>query len=762
MGQQCERPSLPLLMWLALPLWLTCAWCISIVPVIGYRIEPLALCVVIFIALFVLLRMLNAPSALAIACIGVVLGALLAYTNSYELLSSEVMLDGVSGDFEVELLEDPRKGEYSTSARGEIRLNNGRSTIVRIEGECLGDYICHDIVSCRATFAKPDEKTHERLWQSGCSGTLKVRQAISCEAPFPFSTINDIRRTAIDRLGALRASPLAQALACGWRQELIGSDTYTNFKLTGLAHLVAVSGAHLVIVTTLFAQLLKILGMHRIVRVFLLFFSMISYFLLAGAPVSAFRALVMTTLGLVSFSARRRPHVLNALAIVTMLVIAADPSAALSLSFALSALSTLGIVLFSRLISEWCESVHIAQFVAQPLGLTVAASIFTLPLSASTFSQVPLIAPISNVLAAPLFAPSCAVSLIAGLTCVIFPPASSTCVAIATALTSLLDSLAESLSRIPHCCIPASCDIAVALGISLLIAGALWIVWPVTRKSITKCLTVFALLAVLAFLLHPNLGDALVMIDVGQGDSFLLTSKSGSILIDTGKQDASLLEACGRYRILSLDACAITHSDEDHCGSLEALAHCVPIDHIVVSGPTINDDGESSRELMERVQRLGSNVFGMKVGDWMACGPFSVVCIAPSEFLDDGGNADSLCLVVGYDADQDGVMECSALLAGDAEADVLERLCKRGILCHVDILKVSHHGSSRALSRPLLECLKPKIALISCGKGNPYGHPAQETLDLLDEFGVETFRTDLQGEVVCSFSRTGITVAAER
>ena len=132
--------------------------------------------------------------------------------------------------------------------------------------------------------------------------------------------------------------------------------------------------------------------------------------------------------------------------------------------------------------------------------------------------------------------------------------------------------------------------------------------------------------------------------------------------------------------------------------------------------------------------------------------------ISPEGLTDKGENDDSICLIATTDLNDDGMGEWRALFTGDSESEVLDSLNREGALEDIDTLKVGHHGAKSALDEELMDVLKPEIALISVGERNRYGHPAANTVSLLESSDVEVFRTDLQGDVVCSLSQTSISI----
>lgn len=136
--------------------------------------------------------------------------------------------------------------------------------------------------------------------------------------------------------------------------------------------------------------------------------------------------------------------------------------------------------------------------------------------------------------------------------------------------------------------------------------------------------------------------------------------------------------------------------------------------------------------------------------------------IWPQRFEDEGGNADSLCLKALADVDGDGSTDWTALLVGDAERDQMKELLDVGAVEGVDIYKVGHHGSKNALDEQVALALSPRISLVSAGAGNRYGHPAAETLEILERAGSRVLRTDESGDVSCKLEPDRIVVETLR
>ena len=566
---------------------------------------------------------------------------------------------------------------------------------------------------------------------------------------------------------------MLQALVCGYRQPLRDSGAYEGYKAVGLAHVVAVSGAHLAIVAMVLGWALRRLRVPHGLGLAVLAAFLGAYLVFAGVPLSAVRAAAMVALSLAAQGVRRRGAALNALALCLLSFIAVDPSAAVSVSLFLSAGSTLGIVLFASLMASWLSPRsgpagrprRLARLVAEPLGLTLAANAATLLPSAALFSQLPLIAPLSNIVATPLFSLGCVAGLAAAAISCAVPAAAPLLIGAASAAAWPLSAACAALASVPFASVPAALPAAPMVALSAAGCAALWLAWPRLRMRTVVALSA-AVAAAMAFAIAvaPAFqGDRITMLDVGQGDAFLVRSGAAAVLIDTGNQDALLREALGREGVYRLDAVVVTHPDDDHCASLRALGSVVEVGAVYAAADGLECPCERCEGLRADAASVAAQgLQGLEAGDRLQAGRFSLEVIWPRAFADEGGNADSLCLRAALDADQDGTADWTALFCGDAEAEQLQELIDDGALGAVDVLKVGHHGSRAGLTDGVAQALSPRIALVSVGARNRYGHPAPETLSRLEAVGATVFRTDQHGIVDVRLSTGSVAVGTQR
>lgn len=390
----------------------------------------------------------------------------------------------------------------------------------------------------------------------------------------------------------------------------------------------------------------------------------------------------------------------------------------------------------------------------------------SLPISAALFSQVSLVSPAANVAASPLFGVVCAAGMLGAVVAVALPAASGLALAPGLLGSELLCLVAKVAAIVPFAAVPADVGMVFAVGASVVLSWALWRFWPQPSARSAACVGAAGLACALAVgVFAPRLaGTEVVMLDVGQGDAFLVRSHGVTVLIDTGNRDQLLREALARHGIFRLDAVVISHADDDHCGSLDTLASVVEVGRVCMAADALECPCASCAELREDAAALvgEDGLVGLEVGNALQVGSISLLAVWPYEFADEGGNGDSLTLLASADANGDGAADATALFCGDAEAEQLAAMIEAGSVSHVDLLKVGHHGSKAALTPELASALSPSLALVSVGEGNRYGHPAQTTLDTLEEAGASVLRTDVAGDVSCKLNAGGIRVSTLR
>jgi competence protein ComEC len=273
--------------------------------------------------------------------------------------------------------------------------------------------------------------------------------------------------------------------------------------------------------------------------------------------------------------------------------------------------------------------------------------------------------------------------------------------------------------------------------------------WEPTMDKSIRLLALVATLLVFfgpGALADPQPGAPVVLtlsvIDVGQGDSVLVSTSDGyNMLVDGGSRSAAdeVLEHLEASNVDQIDVLICTHPHEDHIGGLAAVLDNIAVGRVLESG--LPADTQTYRGLHDRIMEKALPLSAARAGDTFALGPATVKILWPTGWLMPGNLND--CSVVARVI----YGRFSALLTGDAEADVERALITGRWLSPTVVLKVAHHGSSTSSTAEFLDAVDPEIAIISVGTDNSYGHPDTDVIARLKAYAVETYRTDLNGTV---------------
>jgi competence protein ComEC len=244
----------------------------------------------------------------------------------------------------------------------------------------------------------------------------------------------------------------------------------------------------------------------------------------------------------------------------------------------------------------------------------------------------------------------------------------------------------------------------------------------------------------------------LVVLDIGQGDAILLRDGATALLVDGGGwqngdiAQSVLVPALAHLGVRHLAGVALTHPDVDHCAGLVGLASYLPIDRLLLS------PGWADSRCVDRLLVLpGVRVKPLWRGESFNLGRWRIRTLHPAAGQRRGRNNRSLVLLATLASHR-------VLLTGDLERQGESQILDvrgAGELPAVDLLKVGHHGSATSTSRPWLDRLQPRLALISCGLENRYGHPADEVVERLGHHRARVLRTDRDGAIRIAFVAPG-------
>lgn len=241
-------------------------------------------------------------------------------------------------------------------------------------------------------------------------------------------------------------------------------------------------------------------------------------------------------------------------------------------------------------------------------------------------------------------------------------------------------------------------------------------------------------------------GDTLQIhfIDVGQGDAILVQTPAGqNMLVDAGENSCGELvtEYLAFHGVKGLDIVVGTHPHSDHIGGLDTVIDHFPVKKVYL--PKVTHTTKTFRDLLSAVKDNGLKVTTAKAGVDLPLEGLNAYFAAPVEDSYENLNNYSAVIKIDYGSH-------SFLLTGDAETESEAQILNAGTDIKATVLKVGHHGSSSSTSSEFLQAAAPRYAVIMLGEDNPYGHPHKETMELLNNAGVEVFRTDQDGTIIFS------------
>ena len=565
------------------------------------------------------------------------------------------------------------------------------------------------------------------------------------------SLLDDWRSASGARVDTLfgEDAPLARALLVADTHQLT-PEVRDRFAAAGLAHLLSISGLHVGIIAMALELLAGVIGVPRRWAAGGSLAVVAVYVAIIGAPPPALRAAAMLGVRALSRAIQRPTSPWAVLALGSAAPIA-DPWVAGQAGWQLSVLGVASVSCADRLVRRlaperdgWTRTLVVA------LAGSVIATAAAAPLVAWHFGRVSLVAPLADIAAAPIIALAQPM-LFAALAMAWLHPLAALLADASHPLLVAIDWVAASAAALPG----AGLEVAPSVAGALLGGGASLALLVAVASTDWEGPAIVSLAALGGIVLLPlapvGSGEVeLHMLDVGQGDALALRTPHGHwVLFDAGPagngRDAgrSVVVPYLARRGGPLDAFVLSHPHTDHVGGATSVER--------ILGPTTYVDpgfaggGDAYRASLDEARRDGSAWRRVRPGDTLSIDGVSIALLAPDSgwtaSLDDPNLASTIAMV------QYGVVRF--LLVGDAEAPEEGWVLSRwGDSLHADVLKVGHHGSATSSSEAFLDAVHPRVALVSVGAHNRYGHPSADVLERLTRRGATVLRTDLLGTVI--------------
>jgi competence protein ComEC len=659
----------------------------------------------------------------------------------------------------------------------------------------------------------PDDDPYgDYLRRIGVAGTLRSRALDVESIATPPLDLERWRRGAAAALARAIPEPeagLAAGILVGLRDR-VDRDLAAAFTVVGASHVVAISGWNIAIVAASVGALGGRLARRR--RSLLTIGAIVAYVAFVGPSPSVVRAGAMAGVVLLARETGRAGRAATALSWAAAAILLVDPTLVRDAGFQLSTLATAGLLLWATPVGGWLARAsggRLPRWLVESLGVSLAAQAATLPVVLGSFGRLALISPVVNLFVVPLVAPAMAagaVALAAGLVVLApgVPPIVATLAGLpAWACLAGIVAIVRFGAGLPFASLdlatPADIVAAGAVGLPLLVVafrpaavratltvlaralGASGSRPPTPRSSTgsqraplrrspTSRLPRFAGIALAGAVVamaislghRPDGRTTIVALDVGQGDAILVEgSRGGRLLVDGGPDPDRLLVALDERLPpwdRRIDAIVLTHPHEDHVAGLALLLERYRVGQVFEPG--MRGPGPGYAAWADRLSRGDVASGRLSAGDRLTVDDAELEVLwpdpgaVPAVPSDTGTGINNVSIVLLGEVDGRRF-----LLAGDVEEEIDPLLLARG-LPRLDVLKVAHHGSRTASTAAFLDAVRPSVAVVSAGFGNPYGHPAPATIERLEEHGARVLRTDLDGTVEIALAADGLVVRA--
>lgn len=696
-----------------------------------------------------------------LSALGLVLGFLWCWGYESMFLTPARLLDGQNAPLTAVAADFSKESRWGWSVAVRLTPAGGPElkAILYADGDCP-DLAPGDALSCTADL-KLLEVAENDYWPAKgvhlAAYADSAPEIVPAERPplrfWPAYWARALRES-IERLFSPGAAGLVTALVTGDKSGLDGA-LYSALRRAGLAHAVAVSGMHVSMLTMLVLTLTRQKNRRRAAMICIP--CVLAFMALTGFSPSVTRAGVMQILLLLGPALGREGDPPTSLSFALLLILAQNPYAARDIGLQLSFAAVTGIFLFMGRLNEWVFSKwklkkskkrlrraynSAIRFLVGCVTLCLGAITLTTPLSAWYFGAVSLISPLSSLVCLWAVTLAFTIGLPAAVLGVLWLPAGRILAWGAETACRFLLWAVPALARFPFASVRVNFYVAAWLAFVYALF-LLYLLWRGEKKRPLLPVCAGTVTLALALLLGARTyggGLTVSVLDVGQGQSVLISSESrtalvdcgGSGLTDPGDLAADYIQGMGKT---GLDLLVLTHFHADHAGGVPRLLERLDVGLLCV--PDVEPDDPLRQEILASAAARGVEVRFIRADSTVALGDSQLKLYAP---LGDGGaNEEGLSVLAsrgGFDA----------LMTGDMNAAVEKRLLKYGDLPDIELLVAGHHGSAASTSEELLLAVKPEYAVISVGR-NSYGHPAEQTLERLAAAGCKIYRTDFMGTI---------------
>ena len=503
----------------------------------------------------------------------------------------------------------------------------------------------------------------------------------------------------------------------------IDSSTKENYRILGISHLLATSGMHISLFTGILMFLLKKINMKEFIRYLIIFVFLLFYMFLTGFTPSILRSGVCFIFNSINKLLKLEVKSINVFIYAVSIIIFINPFIVYNMGFIFSSVTSFYLICFSSIINK-------SSGIRKSIIISFIANLATFPLVIYNYFEINLLGVIYNIFFIPII--SIVIFPLSLISFIIFP------------ISKVLLLFINVVEYIMNCLVKIHSVLILSKPSILLI-----IIYYIVITIVLYCFSKNKKRAIFLFLMlgfiHYNKNmifrsTYLLVLDVGQGDSFLFHSNNNTFLVDTGgsfyddnnvnsTKVSNVLKSLG---IRKIDYIFITHGDIDHIGYCRSLLDDFRIGKVYFNANKYNNNELNLQFFLKKHEIEYEKISEMK----FIMGKFSIYALS-IDFNNE--NDSSIMLAI-------NVERLKLLFMGDGGKTLENYLLRNAVLGKVDILKIGHHDSKTSSSKEFINEINPKYSIISVGKNNRYGHPNKEVLENLENSKI--YRTDQDGSIM--------------
>ncbi|MBB5196537.1 competence protein ComEC [Anaerocolumna cellulosilytica] len=555
-------------------------------------------------------------------------------------------------------------------------------------------------------------------------------------------------------------------------KSVLDPQTKELYQVNGISHILAISGLHITLIGLTLYKILRKIGMPTILTSVICCISLYSYGVLTNFSVSTNRAVAMFVIFMAAGVVGRTYDMLSATALSGLVILLQSPMELFNAGFLLSFGAIMGISLVYPILKK---AISVQHKLMDSFLICVSIQLVTTPTLLYFFYEIPTYSILINMLILPLSSFIILLAVTAGTFGLFLFPIGTFLAGGVHYTLVFYEFVCKTALYLPGRTITTGRPDGLFI---ILYYGILITFVAINQKKVYRK-KLFVLLLLCVILIKPyDKSLRITFLDVGQGDGIVMvTPNKTTFLIDGGSSDEKKV---GKYRIIpyfkqlgikQIDYAIVTHGDSDHISGVKELMESMKSEHsysvkgseenteyvnyITIQNlvlPDLKEMDEAMFKLQELAEQKGINVLYITKGDKIQDGEVAITCLHPTD-VSNGGNSSSIVLSITF-------KEFDLLLTGDLEgegekavtselSDILSQtsIYLEEAAVDYDVLKVAHHGSKNSTHKEFLQLVKPELSIISCGRGNRYGHPHDALLKRLEAIESEILITYREGAI---------------